>query len=100
MASKTKPGPCSLCGRISALTFHHLIPRKVHRRNFFRKRIDPERLQQGVAVCRDCHNGIHRLHDEMTLAKQLNTLEALRDDPALRRHVQWVSRQRRSMPGN
>jgi len=94
MAIKHKTGPCALCGRHTGLTFHHLIPRKMHRRNFFRKRIDQNTLQNGIAVCPPCHWAIHRLYDEMTLAKQLNTLEALRDDPALQRHVQWVRKQR------
>jgi len=30
----------------------------------------------------------------MTLAKSLNTLELLQADTALRKHVQWVSRQK------
>lgn len=95
MPSSPKTGPCRLCGRHAALTFHHLIPRKLHRRRHFRKHHDRETLQQGIAICRLCHKGLHRLHDEMTLAKQLSTLEALRADPAVQRHVAWVRKQRR-----
>jgi 5-methylcytosine-specific restriction endonuclease McrA len=94
MANPSKAGPCTLCGRHTELTFHHLVPRKVHRRNFFRKAFEREVLQQGVDLCRLCHKGLHRLYDEMTLAKQLNTLEALRADPAIQRHVHWVRKQR------
>lgn len=94
MATKSKTGCCELCGRATELTFHHLIPRKVHRRNFFRKQVERERLAAGIDVCRLCHKGLHRLYDEMTLAKQLNTLDALRADPAIQRHVQWVRKQR------
>lgn len=91
---KDKRGPCCLCGRHTDLTFHHLIPRKVHRRAHFRKHVPQEQLQAGVALCRPCHKAVHRLFDEMTLARELNTLEALRAAPAMQRHIQWVRKQR------
>ena len=47
-------------------------------------------------VCRDCHTGIHKRYDEMTLGKQLNTLEGLLADPGLMQHFAWVSKQRES----
>jgi hypothetical protein len=86
-------GTCALCARNAPLTFHHLIPRKVHRRPRFRKRYDREALQAGIEVCRLCHRAIHRFHDEMTLALRLNTLAALREDPALARHAAWAAKQ-------
>lgn len=94
MAGKTKTGRCCLCGRDTELTFHHLIPRKVHRRNYFRKHVARPKLQAGIDLCRLCHKGLHRLYDEMTLAKHLNTPQALREDPAVQRHVRWVRKQR------
>jgi hypothetical protein len=45
-------------------------------------------------VCRGCHTGIHQRYDEMTLGKQLNTLERLLADPGLMEHFAWVSKQR------
>ena len=77
-----------------ALTFHHLIPRKVHRRPRFRKRYDKAALAAGIMICRACHAGIHRFYDEMKLARELNSLEALMADEALARHFAWVARQR------
>lgn len=94
MPKLPKNGKCQLCGRHTELTFHHLIPRKVHRRSRFRKHYDRETLQTGVAICRLCHKGLHRLYDEMTLARDLSTLDALRSDPAILRHVTWVMKQR------
>jgi hypothetical protein len=88
-----KTGPCALCGRDAPLTFHHLIPRKVHRRRRFATRLSRAALAEGVDVCRLCHRAIHRFHDEMTLARHLCTLEALREDPALKRHAAWAARQ-------
>jgi 5-methylcytosine-specific restriction endonuclease McrA len=94
MQTKRRGAPCQLCGRTTELTFHHLIPRKVHRRKRFRKQVPRETLQTGIAICRLCHSGLHRLYDEMTLATRLNSLETLRTDPAIRRHVAWVRKQR------
>lgn len=88
------PAPCALCGRTAPLTFHHLIPRKVHRRPRFRSDYSREQLAEGIDVCRLCHKAIHRFHDEMTLATRLNTLDALTDDPLLARHAAWAARQR------
>lgn len=88
------PESCPLCQRNTALTFHHLIPRKMHRRAYFRKHFSKEQLNAGIHICRQCHSGIHRFYDEMRLAKDFATLEALQTDATLRRHFDWVSRQR------
>ena len=66
----------------------------MHRRPRFRKRYDKAALAAGVMICRDCHAGIHRFYDEMKLAQELNTLDALMADAALARHFAWVARQR------
>lgn len=89
----SRAGDCALCGRRAPLTFHHLVPRKVHRRPRFRRGYSREELATGVEVCSLCHSAIHRFHDEMTLATRLNTLEALRADPALARHAAWAAKQ-------
>ena len=96
MSDTEQESSCPCCGRPTPLTFHHLIPKKVHRRKRFKKAFTREQLNQGVRLCRMCHNGIHRLYDEMTLAKEFNTLEALLSCDRLRRHFDWVARQRES----
>jgi 5-methylcytosine-specific restriction endonuclease McrA len=68
-------GQCPLCQRQVPLTFHHLIPKKLHRRTRFKKSFSKAHLNQGVFVCRLCHNGIHDHYDEMTLAKQFSTFD-------------------------
>jgi hypothetical protein len=85
---------CHCCKREVPLTFHHLIPKKVHRRARFKKNFDKSALQQGLAVCRLCHRGIHRQYDEMTLAMRFNTAEALLEDEVLAKHFEWVAKQR------
>ncbi len=89
-----KLGICPLCERRCQLSLHHLIPRKLHRRTYYRKHFSREQLNEGVLICRQCHNGIHRVYDEMTLAKQFASLDALRADPGLQRHFAWVARQK------
>ena len=80
---------CVLCKQARELTFHHLIPRKMHRRTHFRKHFSKTELNQGIEVCRPCHKGLHRLYDEMTLAKQFYSLELLLTDPQIQKHIQW-----------
>ncbi|MDJ0854205.1 MAG: hypothetical protein QNI89_01345 [Desulfobacterales bacterium] len=88
-------GICALCGRETELTFHHLIPRKMHRRNHFKKHYARDQLAKGIDVCRLCHDGIHALYDEMTLARSLCTAGQLKRDPQVRRHITWVRKQKR-----
>ena len=90
-------GPCPFCRRQLPLTFHHLIPRKLHRRSHYRRSYSRERLGRGIYICRDCHDGIHRTYTEAELAKHYDSPRALAEDPALRRHFLWLSRQRRRM---
>ena len=88
-------GECPLCDRHLALTFHHLIPRKLHRRKHYRRHYAREVLARGIYICRDCHDGIHSTYSEMELARERATPEALLADPALSRHFAWIGRQRR-----
>ena len=87
-------GECPLCGRSLKLTFHHLIPKKLHRRTRFRKSYSKAELNQGIWICRLCHNGIHDHYDEMALAKHFPTLESIQADPNIQRHAEWVAKQK------
>ena len=88
--------PCATCARLVPLPFHHLIPRKVHRRAHYRRHYDREKLNEGIMVCRRCHKGIHKSYDEMTLARQFSSLDALLADETLAKHFRWVAKQRES----
>ena len=85
---------CVGCGQSRRLTFHHLIPKKLHRRPHFRRHYSKADLNQGVMMCRPCHVGVHRLFDEMTLAKSMNTAAALLNDLRLQKHFAWVAKLR------
>jgi hypothetical protein len=95
MAKSVTPSPCALCGASRQLAFHHLIPRKLHRRTSFKKHYSREYLNRGIDICQPCHRGLHKLYDEMALGKRLYTLELLLSDDAVRRHVQWSAKQKR-----
>ena len=86
-------GQCPCCGRRARLTLHHLIPKKMHRRPYFRKHFDKATLAQGVLICRQCHDGIHRFYSEMELAKRLSSLTSLQQDEQLATYFAWVSKQ-------
>lgn len=85
---------CMLCQRQVELTFHHLIPRKMHRRAFFKKHYDKAQLQAGIMLCRLCHKTIHRFYDEMTLAKEYNSLALLLTSEKVQQHIEWAKKQR------
>ncbi|WP_370261803.1 hypothetical protein [Limnobacter sp.] len=91
---QAKFGECACCGRYTPLTFHHLIPKKLHRRAYFKKHFNKQALNAGIQVCRTCHDGIHDLYTEMELAKRFFSLELLKADEALQRHFHWVSKQK------
>ena len=87
-------GVCLLCKRETFLTFHHLIPKKMHRRTFFKKHYSKPELATGIDICRQCHTGLHKRFSEMELAKQLNNIEAIQHEPALAEYFNWVSKQK------
>lgn len=86
---------CALCGRRVALSFHHLIPRKNHRKPWYRRHFTIEEMRRrGIWLCRECHSAVHRFFDEQTLGRRLNTLAALAAEPAIQRHVAWARKLR------
>ena len=89
------PDRCEFCGRAKPLTFHHLIPRKNHRKARFRKRYAVgEMRSRGLYLCRQCHSGIHDLIDEKELGERYTTKEDLLAHEGVARHVAWVARQK------
>ena len=95
VARKLSSQRCELCQQVRDLTFHHLIPRKLHRRNSFRKRFDKDSLSQGIYICRICHNGLHKTYDELSLAKRFSSKSAILSDEKLSKHIEWSAKQKR-----
>jgi hypothetical protein len=74
---------CALCERaVSHLTVHHLIPQQKGGQ-------DGPRAE----ICSACHRQIHTLYDNGRLARELNCVERLRDEPEMRRFLAWVRKQ-------
>ncbi len=94
MAQKLNSEHCELCSQIRDLTFHHLIPRKLHKRTRFKKNYSREQLNKGIYICRLCHNGLHRLYNEETLAKLYSDKEKIMADPVLLKHIDWSAKQK------
>ncbi|HEY9602003.1 MAG TPA: HNH endonuclease [Allocoleopsis sp.] len=78
---------CELCEReVERLTIHHLIPRHTVKQ----KRAEPGSTTN---ICSPCHKQIHGLFDNKRLAKELNSLEALRNEPQMEKFLAWVKKQ-------
>ncbi|MBW4513284.1 MAG: HNH endonuclease [Scytonematopsis contorta HA4267-MV1] len=78
---------CELCEReMDKLTVHHLVPKQeVKRKN----------VESGLTVdiCSACHRQIHALFDNKRLAKKLNTIEKLKDEPKMQSFLSWLRKQ-------
>lgn len=87
-------GHCQLCGREANLTFHHLIPRTLHRNKWFKKQFTREQMGEGINVCRECHLAVHRFADHKELGRSFNTRELLLAHPEIAKFVVWVRKKR------
>ncbi len=71
---------CELCDRdVERLTAHHLIPKLKGGRN------GPQ-----AQLCSTCHRQVHALFSEGTLAKRLNSIDALKVEPQIASYISWV----------
>ncbi|MDJ0723848.1 MAG: HNH endonuclease [Prochloraceae cyanobacterium] len=78
---------CELCDReIDSLTLHHLIPKQYSKR---------KKLNTGptINICSPCHKQIHALFDNKYLARELNTLSKLQQEPKMQKFLSWVRKQ-------
>ena len=73
---------CELCGWMTGLTPHHLIPKRVHRSESIRAKFTKEVLNQRIAkLCKACHRHVHRTFKERELAVQFHSVEIIRRTP-------------------
>ncbi len=87
-------GHCALCGREAKLTFHHLIPRTLHRNKWFKKQYTRQQMSSGIDVCRECHAAVHRIADHKQLGREYFTRERLLEHPELAKFITWVRKKR------
>lgn len=78
---------CQLCEReMTQLTVHHLIPRQTVKR----KQAD---AGETIDICSACHRQVHSFYKNLQLARELNTLEKLQNEPKMRKFIGWISKQ-------
>ena len=78
---------CELCAReMNNLTVHHLIPRQHTKR----KNLE---ISPTIDICSACHRQIHVLFDNKRLARELNSIEALKAEPKMNKFLAWVRKQ-------
>jgi 5-methylcytosine-specific restriction endonuclease McrA len=84
-------GKCPICGRVEALTRHHLIPRTRHHNKKNKRDFDQRIVRETVGICRPCHSQIHALLTEKELERDWNSVERLRAHPEIARFAAWIA---------
>ena len=92
----SRPAHCVLCERDLPLTFHHLIPKLMHKRRWVKELYKTEQMHEGIWVCKPCHSAIHRFIDHADLARTFHTVEQLKSHEELGKFVRWSAKQRRT----
>ncbi|MCS6834907.1 MAG: HNH endonuclease [Anaerolineae bacterium] len=81
MPRKPEKSQCALCERwVSQVSRHHLIPKSLGGREV-------------VPLCATCHKTLHSFFYNVTLSKELHSLEALRAQEDVARYLAWVRKQ-------
>ena len=81
---------CELCYSEDVHNFHHFIPRTLHSNKWFKKRYTRKQMQEGMSLCKSCHDAIHELiPDEKKLGRHYNTMEKLLAHPQVAGYVKW-----------
>lgn len=76
---------CALCEReVERLTEHHLTPRS---------KLKKGETTPTIWICAACHRQLHALFSNQELRDEYHSLERLRDEPRMRRFLNWVRRQ-------
>ena len=92
---------CELCTRNNLkLTFHHLIPKKMHKKKYVLK-IHPNKdfNKYGIVVCVACHKTIHNCISHKDLALRYFTITDLLSHSEIKKAVEFNSKQeKRKVP--
>jgi len=93
--STTRTTHCEICLRDwIPLTYHHLIPKKVHAKALKRGWHEEWRLNSVAWLCRACHNFVHRVAGNEELAKEWWSVERLLEREDVQGWARWVGRVR------
>jgi hypothetical protein len=84
---------CQLCEIDVIHSFHHFIPRTVHRNKWFKKRFTKEEMRtSGIDLCKQCHDMLHELIPEKELGRNYNSREKLTAHPEVAKYLAWKRR--------
>jgi hypothetical protein len=85
---------CELCERdVAEITRHHLIPQTRHSNRRNKRDFERSEVRGRIAMlCRPCHGNVHATFSNKELERRLNTVEALRAEPAIERFTSWIQR--------
>jgi len=83
-------GRCELCQREARLSFHHLVPRKLHANKWFKKRFTRDEMLRGIDLCRECHSAVHSFIGHKDMGREYHTRERLLAHPKVANFVKWV----------
>lgn len=93
--STTRTEACEICQRgWVPLSYHHLIPKKVHAKVLKRGWHEEWKLNSVAWLCRACHAFVHRIADHEELARHFFTVELLTEREDVQAWAQWVGRVR------
>jgi hypothetical protein len=91
-----KPNSCEFCQRHLKLTFHHLVPKKMHKDKRVLKMFpDVDLIHFGIWICTACHKHLHKSFGHEDLAFYLNEKEKLLRNDKVKRFTNWASKQRK-----
>lgn len=84
---------CQLCEADPIHSFHHFIPRTVHRNKWFKKRFTKVEMRtSGLELCKQYHEMLHELISEKELGRQFNTRDKLVAHPEVAKYLAWKRR--------
>ena len=87
---------CLFCHRDLPLTFHHLIPKSLHKKQWIKRRFTKNSLQDGILICRDCHDALHKMISRKECATTYNSCEKILQHPDFSNFVRWVKKQNKT----
>lgn len=81
MCKEEEREQCPLCERnmlLQNLTKHHLVPKSCGGKTTKK-------------ICRTCHRQLHALFSNKELEKELNSVEALKENTDIQKYLTWVA---------
>jgi len=77
---------CELC--------HRVVPERMTSVHHLRPRSHGGGPENEAVLCKMCHSFLHATFTNRTLAESFDSVEALREDPEVRKFLKWVRKQK------